>query len=311
MTPAYGALECGPSIDAARATVALLSNGADVNAPQRGGDSLLHAAARRGDAGIVRYLLRRGAAVDARDARGETALEQATRLGHADVGALLRDEASVVRDDFTTRYAWDASGAPVVWPDLSDLSAADHQAVTGPSHGNFAGVRAAIGSDPRRHFARSTQDELAVEASAHTGARDIARYHLDAGLPQSLVTSLSIGDLARARALLAAHAGAIHERGPHDFAPLWYAAIGGGSVEAAELLLEHGTDVEQESLGTTALHWAAARGALDLIRFLADSGANLDAVGYKFDPAGQTPLQLATARGRDGAAALLRDLGAS
>ena len=50
---------------------------------------------------------------------------------------------------------------------------------------------------------------------------------------------------------------------------MWYPAIGGGSVEAAELLLEYGTPVDQESLGNTGLHWAALRGHLDLTRFLA------------------------------------------
>ena len=49
---------------------------------------------------------------------------------------------------------------------------------------------------------------------------------------------------------------------------------------------------------------------LDLIRFLAERGAELEAVGYKFDAAGQTPLALACAREQDASARLLRDLGA-
>jgi ankyrin repeat protein len=137
------------------------------------------------------------------------------------------------------------------------------------------------------------------------------RYHLDHGLPQSVCTSISIGDLPRARALLAAHPSAIHERGPHDFALLWYAAIGGGSVEAAELLLDAGVEVDQESQGTTALHWAADRGQLDLARFLAERGADVDALGYKFDRNGQRPIQLARESGHDDMVKLLEDLGAS
>ncbi len=46
VTPAYGALECKNPHDALAALGGLLSNGAHVNAPQRDGDSLLHAAAR-------------------------------------------------------------------------------------------------------------------------------------------------------------------------------------------------------------------------------------------------------------------------
>lgn len=311
VTPAYGALECRHPGDALRALVALLSNGAHANAPQREGDTLLHAAARRGDPALVRYLLRRGADTRARDARGHTALEQADALGHAAVLDLLRHPERVPRDDASVRYAFDASGGAVIWPDLSDVPQAEQSAVTGPSHGSLEKVRAAVGGEPRRSFSRSTQNELAVEACGHTGNRPIMRYHLDHGVPQSLCTSISVGDLPRARALLAAHPSAIHERGPHDFALLWYAAIGGGSVEAAELLLDAGVEVDQESQGTTALHLAADRGQLDLARFLAERGADLDAVGYKFERNGQRPIDLARESGHDDMVRLLEDLGAS
>ena len=310
LTPAHGALQPPSDTDDMRGLVGLLSNGAHANAPQRDGDSLLHAAARRGDPDLVRYLLRRGADADARDAFGHSPLDVATRHEHPEVVALLAQPDAVPRDDMTTRYAYDASGAPVEWPDLSDLSVQAQGAVTGVSHANFPALKEAMAGEPRRSFCRSSQDELAVEACGHTGNREIIRYHLDHGVPQSLCTSLSVGDLPRARALLAQHPNAIHERGPHDFAPMWYAAIGGGSVEAAELLLEAGAEVDQGSQGTTALHWAAQRDHLDLMAFLVERGAALEQKGYNFDRAGHTPLQLARLRGRDAAAKLLLDLGA-
>ena len=310
VTPAYGALQCPRASDALRTLVALLSNGAHANAPQRGGDSLLHAAARRGDPAIVRYLLRRGADADARDDHFASPVDLARAHGRVEAAALLAQPDAVPRDDMTTRYAEDASGAPVQWPDLSDVTQAQQSAVTGPSHFDLDAVRAAVADEPRRSFSRSTQGELAVEACGHMGNRAIMRYHLDHGVPQSLCTSLSLGDLARARSLLARHPHAIHERGPHDFAPLWYAVIGRGGVEAAELLLAAGVPVDQESTGTTTLHWAAQAGQLDLIAWLVERGADIDAVGYKFERDGQTPLQSARERGRDDAARLLVDLGA-
>jgi len=311
VTPAFGAIECGHAGDALRCLVALLSNGAHANSPQREGDTLLHAAARRGDPVLVRYLLRRGADAAVRDARGRTALDQAEALGRPEAVALLRQPESVPRDDTSVRYAFDASGGAVVWPDLSDVPQKEQSAVTGPSHKDLEKVRAAVGGEPRRSFSRSTQNELAIEACGHMGNREIMRYHLDHGVPQSVCTSISLGDLARARALLASHPTAIHERGPHDFALLWYAAIGGGSVEAAELLLDAGVEVDQESQGTTTLHWAADRGQLDLARFLVERGANVDALGYKFDRNGHRPLQLALESGQDDMVKLLEDLGAS
>lgn len=310
VTPAYGAIECRRPQDALAALIALLSNGAHANAPQREGDSLLHAAARRGDPAIVRYLLRRGADVGARNARGRTPLELAENHEHAAVVELLAHPGRVPRDDSSARYASDASGGKVAWPDLSDVPQEEQSAVTGPSHGNLDKVKAAARGEARRSFSRSTQNELAVEACAHTGNREIMRFHIDRGVPQSVCTSISVGDLQRARALLAKYPAAVHERGPHDFPLMWYASIGGGDVQAAELLLDAGVDVNQASQGDTVLHWAVARHQLDLVACLAEKGADLDAVGYKFDREGQTPLQAARQAEDGDMVTLLSDLGA-
>jgi cytohesin len=310
VTPAYGAIECKREADALCGAVNLLSNGAHVNAPQREGDSLLHVAARRGDISVVRYLMRRGADLRARDAYGRSPLDHALQQGHEAVAELLRHPENVPLDDVSVRYAFDAGGGAVEWPDLSDIPRREREGVTGPSHFDLPGVRAIVEPDPRRAFGRSSQNELAIEACGHTGAREIARFLLDQGLPQSFCTSLSIGDLDRARELLEISPSCIHERGPHDFATMWYAAIGGGNVEAAELLLEHGVEVDQESMGTTCLHWAAMRGQMDLATFLVEKGAELEAIGFKWDAAGHTPLMQAQERGQEAMVRLLRDLGA-
>jgi ankyrin repeat protein len=134
--------------------------------------------------------------------------------------------------------------------------------------------------------------------------------HLDHGAPLSLPTAISLGDLDHARWLLDQDPLLVHERGPHDFPLMWYPAIGGGSVEAAELLLERGAPLEQESGGETALHWAALRGRADLVRYLVERGADTEALGYRQDRAGRTPFGLALANRREDAAAVLRELGA-
>ncbi len=310
VTPAYGALECPGAVDALFAAVDLLSNGAHANAAQRGGDSLLHAGARRGDPALVRYLLRRGADAAARDAQGRTPLEVARALGQAAAVGLLEHPEEVPRDDTSARWRYDASGGEVEWPDLSGVSLDTRHTVTVPSHFDLARVRAAVDPDPRLAFAKSSQDELGVEAASHTGRREIALYHLDHGVPMSLCTAISVGDLGRARALLAEDRRRVHERGPHDFALLWYVSIGGGSVEAAELLLEFGADLEQESRGSTVLHSAAERGQRDLAAFLLEAGADPSPVGYSEERVGETPLQIAQRSGHAALVALLKEHGA-
>jgi len=308
-TPAGGALACPDAIGAMSATVSLLSNAASVHARQRGGNSLLHLAVRRGDDYLVRYVIRRGADVGARNDAGETALELAERLELEGVARTLRAHEEIPRDHVRLRYAYDAGGAPVELDDLWDVPRARQGEVTGASHNDLETVRGLLDEDPRLVFSFSSQDELAIEACGHTGNRDIMALHLDHGAPQSLATSISIGDLGRAAALLEEDPALVHERGPHDFAMMWYPAIGGGSVAAAELLLAHGAPVDQESQHTSGLHQAAMRGHADLARFLVERGANPGAAGHYFEAAGETPRQVALARGHEGLARMLAQLG--
>jgi ankyrin repeat protein len=91
---------------------------------------------------------------------------------------------------------------------------------------------------------------------------------------------------------------------------MWYAVLGGGSVATAELLASRGVAVDQESVGTTALHWCAAHDDRELARWLLENGADVNAIGCKWDRAGQTPLALARARGRDALARMLAEHGA-
>ena len=101
----------------------------------------------------------------------------------------------------------------------------------------------------------------------------------------------------------------INERGAHDFPVMWYAVIGGGSVEMAELLAHHHVPLDQESVGTTALHWCVRRGDRDLVRWLIERGADPEPVGFRNSRDGQTPLQVAIADDRSQMVALLKDLG--
>jgi hypothetical protein len=89
------------------------------------------------------------------------------------------------------------------------------------------------------------------------------------------------------------------------------------AIEAIELLMQHGLDINaQASDGQTALHGAAMQGYDDVIKFLAARGARLDTP----DKDGFTPLDVALGKAggfgfsgqegvvREGTAALLREL---
>ena len=298
LTPARAAMNCVSLTGARDSACDLLGNGADVNAMQRDGDSVLHGAVRRKSAMLVRLAVRKGADVAARDASGRTAADLANEIGWRAGVELLTKHDELERDHRASRFAFDANRQRIRRPDISDLPRKLQSAITGNSHTNLPRVRELIGKDARRTWSMSTDDELAIEACAHIGRRDIIRYHLDLGAPLSLPTAVALGDAGFAKWLLAKDPLLIHERGAHDFPLMWYPVFGGGSVEMAELLLGHGAAVDQESNGTTALHCCVVRNQVDLARYLLERGASPRAVGFKWSREGQTPLELAQARNR-------------
>lgn len=309
-TPARGALEATRSTWAALGLIDLCGNGGDVNAKQRGGSSVLHGAVARRDEALVRLAIRKGADVAAKDDRGRTAAALAAELSWEEGVTLLKGAAALPRDDRSSRFALDANREAVVRPDLSDVPQTTQNAVTGASHARLEELRRLVADDRRLVFSISTDDELAIEACAHTGNRPAIRFHLDHGAPLSLPTAVSLGDLGAVDFWLRRRPSLVNERGAHDFPVLWYAAIGGGSVEMAERLLSFGVPPDQESAGTTTLHWCVRSGDADLLAFLLERGADPEPVGHRWNREGETPLALALEAGDTPLVKLLRDGGA-
>src|SRR5208283_3001198 len=75
---------------------ALLDEGADVNAKDSSGGTVLMLASRNGYKEVVQVLLAKGANVNAKDIGGETASSHASMKGHKGIVKLL----SRVRDSF-------------------------------------------------------------------------------------------------------------------------------------------------------------------------------------------------------------------
>jgi ankyrin repeat protein len=309
-TPARGALECVRPGWAHISLCDMLGNGGDANAPQAGGSSILHGAVLRRDEALVRTAVRKGAAVDARDEAGRTARELALEIGWTAGAELLAEHRALPRDDRGSRFELDANREPVRRADLADVPQDVQSRVTGSSHGKLDAVREHVERDPRLVFSISTDDELAIEACAHTGARPIIRYHLDHGAPLSLPTAVSLGDVETAAFWLERDPGLIHERGAHDFPLLWYALLGeekaGEALAMAELLLEFGAEPDQETAGTTTLHLCARHDVRDLAAYLLERGADPTAVGFKWHRDGRTPLQMAEEKGHAAMADMLR-----
>lgn len=281
----------------------LLGNSGEVNAAQKDGDSVLHAAAADGDPYLVRLVLRKHGDPTARNAVGETPLEVAQRLGNDAAVELLRHPERVPRDHVSSRLAYDASGGRFELPPPSGLPQTLINRVVGASHGHFEVVRELTERHPELMFSISSADEMTVEACAHTGRREIVQFYLDHGAPLSLLTAITMGMTSRARELLRQDPLRVHERGPHDFPLSWYPVIGGGVVEAMELLIEYGVDLEAERLGETVLHRASRSGQIELVELLLEEGTEVNARRLTDQ---QTPLDEALRREHTAIVDLLR-----
>jgi len=295
-TPVRLAIDFRDPLRAIDTLASLLGNGGEANRPQRDRSSALHAAAATGSLVMIRLILRKGGDPDARDAAGRTARQVAEALGHSEAAELLRNHGMVVRDHRTSRFAYAVDGSRFTATDLSGYDPVLRNRLVGASHFNLEVTTEITDRYPALATAISYSDEAAVEAAAHIGRKPVARLLLDRGAPYSLPTAGTMNDLAFAKRLLEEDRLRVNERGAHDFAMMWYPAIGGDGVDMAELLLEYGADIEQEYLGTTALHLAVRRGRENLTRYLLERGADPDAVGRKFVLSGETPLDLAQAQ---------------
>lgn len=311
VSPLRAALEFHDLAVAELTAATILGNGGVANPPEPDNHTALHVAASRGSYELTEMLIRQGAVVDARDENGRTPIELAERNLHAKIVELLQNNNQIPREHIASRRAFDANGNRYTPADIDSIAYKDRSAVVGAAHAKFDVVREALQKDPRLAHSVATTNEGAVEAGAHMGRVDIVDLLLEHGAPYSLPTAVMRDDIARVKASLTEDPKRINERGAHDFALLWYPIIGSGSIELMEILLDAGAQIEQQHhLGTTALHWAAMNGQIDIARLLIERGANVNRTGRKFGGRPETPIELARRGEQEEMVTLLKQFGA-
>jgi len=257
----------------------LLAAGADVNEATPEGGSALVVASASGHEKLALFLLEMGANPNAKDAFGITPLHYAI---HEGMLAL-----SVYKPSTTDQFGW-------LRPNMPELAKA----------------LLAHGADPNARIAHDFPPYDYPLLSRSRGL-DLAQLSLVGATPFMLATAAADLDLmrvlveGRANARLGTTdgnfplmvaAGMAHERGGYGFG----GQVGGEYektadeqkriLEAVKLTLELGGDINAvNERGQTAVHAATFLGYTDVIRFLAEKGANLDAK----DKYGQTPVSIA------------------
>ena len=282
----------------------------------RGSWTPLMYAARQGSFEAAGALIEAGAKLNATDPDGTTALVLAIINGHYDTASLLTEKGadSNIADSagMAALYAavdmntlGEVYGRPGR-PSTSKISALDLMK-TLLAHGANPNAQLKTPALQRAH--------TPGETTLNEGATPLMR-------------AAKNGDAPAIRILLANGADAAVAQKNHTTALMFAAGLGRGLgvfakdyateaelLEAVQLLVAHGADVNAVSdNGQTAMH-SAAQASDDIVRFLAAHGARLDVK----DKQGRTPVDIALGVGlrgraggpatvREGTAALLRQL---
>jgi uncharacterized protein len=289
-----------PDRDVARAmSQPLVMNASDPNATRLDGRSALHLAAARGYADLAELLIHRGARVTPR--------EIAAAAGEA--VPVLRNASRIEQVHYNRRYMQDAQGKTVIRDDTNGVPWPQVNEFVRVAHFDFEKVKRLCQDTPALLNTRASWDELAVEAGAHVGRVPIASWLADRGAAISTCTAVLLGMADKVKEALAADPLCLHERGAHDIAILSYTAWGNPQTAIAEQLLKAGASVDARSLHMTTLHLAASRGYTDLAELLLEHGADLNAT-YQSKGIAITPLAAAIGARQEKMEQFLRGRGA-
>jgi Raf kinase inhibitor-like YbhB/YbcL family protein len=228
--------------------------GADVNAKDKDGVTLLMRAASAGRADMVSLLLSKGADVNARTSGGVSALMMACVGGYEDAaGSLIAAQADVRASDNQGRTALMAAASSGSKVALEALLKA----------GADVGVKDASGGTALTYAAAEGQADAAIILQKH-GAKPstmeliLAAGRCNASVVQSFVAAGMPVNITEA-----------------GTTPL-IAAAGGDCVDAVDVLLAHGAKVNAtNSDGWTALIKATAAGYPDVVKRLLAKGADI------------------------------------
>jgi ankyrin repeat protein len=269
------------------AVQALLTGGADVNARDEAGATILMHAVLDADIGVVKLLLSKDADVNAQNKKGTTALLWA--LHDPDKVKLLLDHGARIPEE----AVFVAAAIPGGFRTLKLL--ADRGANLKVSKVGFTplGAAARAGDLDTVRFL--------LDHGADVGARTRSGY-------TALYGAASWSDNVAMVKLLLEHGAdpktkvETSELAADVFTPVMAAAMRGDPA-ALKPLLDRGADVNVQGgdFGRTALLMAATTGREDVVKLLLDSGANPSTK----DQLGNTPLRWARRRGDSGIVKLL------
>jgi len=174
--------------------------------------------------------------------------------------------------------------------------------LVGSAHGNFQRVKEILDEHPELVDASARWGETPMEAAAQMGRRDMVAYFLNRGVPLDICTAAMLGRVPDVAAALQADGTLAQATGAHNI-PLMYYPMLHGEVQVAQVLLDHGVDVNAGDGSVPPLHGAVLFNRPDMVRWLLDNGAYPGLKDYN----SKTALEVAEEKGLEEIAAMLRE----
>jgi len=272
----------------------------EINKTDNQGRTALHFAADNGFSDIVDFLIKQGANIDPKDKWQATPLAAATNSGHFEVVKQLfvgnpKQNINHVDVYGTTALHWAAQGGFTDIVDFllrqgANINAKDNLQKTplilAVKYGHLAVIKRLFAESPRPDF--NLQDEdgyTALDWSQQAGFTDIADFLLKQGatieiqaMPQEQDENI--------------------DANTNVYAPpsTLIEAVLSGSLDVVKQYFNTNPTPEinkTDNHGCTGLHWAAQQGFTDIVAYLVDKGANINAK----EKMRYTPLALAAIGG--------------
>jgi ankyrin repeat protein len=271
----------------------LLSQGAAVNEKDDNGNTPLHVAANKNCNDVVELLLSKGADMNALNKMGFTPLLSALNFGRTDMGKLLLSKGAKP-DIFAAAALCDknllekliSEGASPVDADINKFTPLHWAALTGCTQTAEILIDKGANVNINSHGGGFSPLFVAIIANATTrvDASAVIELLLDKG------ADVNVKDDKK------------------GFTPLLAALLVGADESIVKLLIEKGADVnaKENELGAGALHFAVAKGYMNIVELLVSRGADVNAKTIN----GETPLKAAEDAGATEIADFLRAHGA-